>query len=412
MTSPPLKRYAFPLLPVRDRATTDVVELGSRWELPERLVDASTVICGRPPMRGVAQPGAALANALRRELFVRRCRRSGWRGLTCTAVQDLPPPPGPTLGPLRWLRDRLLGGVLVALSSDGAHESVLDAVGRAAGATHSPGGFHAPGDGSAVTRVIAGGEEKILRLAPAGDPADPANMADALEHLERAGLWLVPRLAGRGVTEGISWMTESVLPGARPLRVGPVLWEQVVAFCARLPPAGGPPQAAGHELEVVARSFPRHAALIDSVRTRLAPVLQTLPAIIRHGDLWAGNLLVQRDGLTGVIDWASWHPSGVPGTDLLHLFASERKRRSRGELGELWLEHIWADPAFGAVTRPYWRQLGIDPVPEVLDAIAVSWWAAWVAQSVTRHPGRAKQAKWVEGNVHCVVNALARSRDL
>ena len=410
MKSPPLERYAFPLLPARDRAATDVIELDPRWELPEPADGADVVICGRPPLRAVTQPVAALANALRRRLFVRRCRRSGWRGLTVTAVHDLPPPPGPTLKPLRWLRDRLLSGTLVVLA-DTAPESVLDAVGRAAGAARAPSSFHAPGDGSAVARALVGGEEKILRLARVGDPADPAAIADALEHLERAEVGPVPRLGGRGVTDGISWMTESVLTGVRPPRVGPALWEQAIAFCAHLPLTGGPPRAPRDELAVVGGSFPRHADVIDGVRARIAPVVETLPATVRHGDFWGGNLLVRRQELTGVIDWGAWHPAGAPGTDLLHLFASERKRRSRGELGSLWLGRIWADEAFSALTRPYWRNLGIDPTPEVLDAIAVSWWAAWVAQSVTRHPGRAHQAKWVEGNVDCVVNELARSPD-
>ena len=57
----------------------------------------------------------------------------------------------------------------------------------------------------------------------------------------------------------------------------------------------------------------------------------------RHGDLWSGNLLVAGRRLTGVLDWDAWHPAAVPGTDLLHLVATEQAHRTRHSLGSVWM---------------------------------------------------------------------------
>jgi Phosphotransferase enzyme family len=409
--SPPLDRYAFLLLPRGDSLQGQILELGRRWGLEASDLQADVVICGRPPSRSMRPLVMALTTALFRGLFIARLKLRSPAGYKLRAVHYLAPPPGPSGKTARFLRDGLLRGAVVELIKGAPPMTLLDGVAHAAGAALRTETFHAPGDGSAVARLrMSDGSESILRAARAGEPADPARIADGLTMLERAGVALVPGVTGRGVVDGISWMTESMLRGSEPARVDARLQAQIVDFCATLPTAKGAPLAPIDDFAIAAAAFPSLRSHIEELAEAVAPIVARLPSVLRHGDLWSGNLLVERGSLVGVIDWAAWHPSGVPGTDLFHLLASERKRASGAELGRVWLERFWtADPVV-ALTSGYWRSLGVDPAPEVLDAVGACWWAVWVAQSVTRHPARASQPEWVAGNVDCVVDALSRVR--
>lgn len=379
-----------------------MVELGPRWELDES-VSAAAVVCGRPPLRSMAKPALALVNATRRATFIRRCERT--RASQLRAVLLLPPPPGSSLPAVGALRERLLSGALVLLTDD-PQPTLLDAVARAAGSDGSPRTFHVPGDGSAVARITTAGGQRILRFARAGDTSDPSWIAEGLTHLERSEVGRVPRLDGRGEELGYSWMTESVLAGREPRRLDERLWDQLVSFCGRLPRSGGPPTGPDGDLTVVARLLPDRADAVEVVRQRIAPRLLRLPGVARHGDFWAGNLLTQEGRLSGVVDWAAWHPAGAPGEDLVHLFAADRKKRARGQLGDMWASRPWRQEDFLRLTAPYWRSLDLEPAPADLDAIALAWWASWVAQSLSRHPGRAQQRSWLEGNVNRVLDDL------
>jgi hypothetical protein len=249
-------------------------------------------------------------------------------------------------------------------------------------------------------------DDVILRAAPAGSVTDPGRLADGLEYLERRGLNRIPRVKGRGVIEGISWITESLVEGTEPQELDDGLLAQVIEFCAALPVTEGPPEAPAEELAIVRRHFPPWADKIAGIEERIAPVIDRLPGVARHGDLWSGNLLVHDGRLTGVIDWAAWHASAAPGTDLLHLRAAQRKRGTDAELGELWSELPWGDSDWRSLTAGYWAALGIELNEETCEAISIAWWASWVAQSVARHPGRATQPHWVHGNIDSVMAAI------
>jgi aminoglycoside phosphotransferase (APT) family kinase protein len=45
-----------------------------------------------------------------------------------------------------------------------------------------------------------------------------------------------------------------------------------------------------------------------------------------HGDLWFGNAMLSTDGsaVTGLVDWTSSLPSGLPAVDMAHLMISSR----------------------------------------------------------------------------------------
>ena len=401
--SPPLEFYAFLLAAPEGEPPVRFVELDKRWKAPEH--PGGRLVIGRPPLRSTRPLGAAISSALRRD-FLAVSKRMRTKGARLTGFQRLAPPPG-ARGVSGALRDWLLSGAILQFSQDGSAETLLSLVARDAGAAVPPDRFHASGDGSAVARIrISTGTEVILRAAKAGSPTDPARVADGLELLERSGVERVPRVAGRGHTQRISWIAESRVAGDEPKSVDDHLFGQVVTFCAQLPWGGGAPEAARRELQIIARHFPRWSGSIQDLDARISPILTRLPRAARHGDLWSGNLLVQEGRLSGVVDWAAWDESAAPGTDLLHLWAAERKKGAGGELGEMWSARPWADPEWLRVTRPYWDALGIDPDAVTLDAVAVAWWASWVAQSVTRHPARARQSRWVTGNVDSVMETF------
>jgi hypothetical protein len=212
-------------------------------------------------------------------------------------------------------------------------------------------------------------------------------------------------LLDEGVTLGISWTVESLLPGRRPDRVSPALANQVATMLARFPRADGPPTSLAEDLSVIARLAPTRA-------TRITPIVAAfgtpdLPAVVRHGDLWAGNLLVGRGSLTGVIDWDAWHPRAVPGADLLELFASTERLRARRPLGVVFRGRPWRSQAFVELSRAYGRALELSPSEATWDVVGVAWWAAKVAGTLRRLPERGADEGWLAEIVDPVLDILA-----
>jgi len=56
---------------------------------------------------------------------------------------------------------------------------------------------------------------------------------------------------------------------------------------------------------------------------RIAP--RQLRPVIRHGDFARWNLLQRKDGTLIAIDWEWGHPAGMPGIDLVHVFAQDAR---------------------------------------------------------------------------------------
>jgi hypothetical protein len=242
-----------------------------------------------------------------------------------------------------------------------------------------------------------------------GEPGAPLHAADGLERLAAARLYAVPRLLGRGEVVGASWSAESALRGRRPRSVGPRLARQVTSLCLAFPRAEGPPLAIARDLETIELALPDRAGALRAVAAGVKPVVAALPAVLRHGDLWAGNLLVERGALTGVVDWDAWHPAAMPGTDLLRLFATEERRRAHLSLGRMWIMRPWRSERFLALSRNYWSALGVAPSDEVLDAVGIAWWASEIAGTLSRLPHRAADVGWLTANVDAVL-AAARGR--
>jgi hypothetical protein len=343
-----------------------------------------------------------------RELELRALRAALPERLHVTAVHRLPAP-GARAGVRGWARGILRAGLVVEVAPPDAGPRILDAVAQVAGAERLERPVHAGAGGTLLVRArMANGARGLLRVTRAGTSGDPAALADTLERLATAGVPLAPRPLGRGVVAGASWMAEELLPGHRPGRVTPDLVHQAAGACGRLPTSDAVPTAPVDDLFGAAAVLPRYAADLRRLADRLRSRLDGIPAVQRHGDLWAGNLLVDRGRLTGIVDWDAAHRSGVPGADLVQLVATDMRRRRRLPLGRAVLELPWRASTFTAATAAYWWALDIAPRTALLDVAGIAWWASEIHHTLVRFPQRRSDERWVAENVAAVLDGLER----
>jgi hypothetical protein len=349
-----------------------------------------------------------LRQAAERELDLRALRAALPQRLHVTAVHRLPAP-GARTGVRGWACGILRAGLVVEVAPPDAGPRILDAVAQVAGAERLERPLHAGAGGTLLVRArMASGARGLLRVTRAGTSGDPATLANTLERLATAGVPLAPRPLDRGVVAGASWMAEKLLPGHRPGRVTPDLVHQAALACSRLPISDAVPTAPVDDLLGAAAVLPRYAVDLRRLADRLRSCLDGIPAVQRHGDLWAGNLLVDRGRLTGIVDWDAAHSSGVPGADLVQLVATDLRRRRRLPLGRAVLELPWRASTFTAATAAYWWALDIAPRRALLDVAGIAWWASEIHHTLVRFPQRRTDERWVAENVAAVLEGLER----
>jgi hypothetical protein len=349
-----------------------------------------------------------LRQAAERELDLRALRAALPQRLHVTAVHRLPAP-GARTGVRGWACGILRAGLVVEVAPPDAGPRILDAVAQVAGAERLERPVHAGAGGTVLVRArMASGARGLLRVTRAGASGDPAALADTLERLATARVPLAPRPLGRGVVAGASWTAEKLLPGHRPRRVTPDLVHQAALACSRLPISDAVPTAPVDDLLGAAAVLSRYAADLRRLADRLRSRLDGIPAVQRHGDLWAGNLLVDRGRLTGIVDWDAAHRSGVPGADLVQLVATDMRRRRRLPLGRAVLERPWRASNFSAATAAYWRALDIAPRMALLDVAGIAWWASEIHHTLVRFPQRRSDERWMAENVASVLDGLER----
>ena len=202
------------------------------------------------------------------------------------------------------------------------------------------------------------------------------------------------------------WRTPSSASRPQACRSRRELVRQAAVACSRLPLSHGVPTAPVDDLLGAAAVLPRYAADLRRLADRLRSRLDGIPAVQRHGDLWTGNLLVDRGRLTGIVDWDAAHSSGVPGADLVQLVATDLRRRRRLPLGRAVLEHPWRASRFTAITAAYWWALDIAPRTALLDVAGIAWWASEIHHTLVRFPKRLTDERWVAENVAAVLEGL------
>jgi len=397
------------LLPAAPGHSGVVLEADEHWAFDAHAIDAEVVVWGRAPSAS-GMPLATLARAaLSRERAIQRLRHHPPQPWHLSSVHRLPP------AALQQrhgeqARAAILGGALLQLTRTDPEMRVLDQAAESAGGIVPVGAFTAGSGGSVLSRLrMRDGSDAMLRVGARDSAADPSRGGEALQWLAGAGVPAVPRPLGSGRSAGAYWTLESRLPGERAGRPNDAMLHEVARFCARLPVGSGPSIAATEDIGRIAAAFPHHASLLATVSSFLRPVLRALPAVARHGDLWSGNVLIERGTLAGIVDWDNWHPSAVPGTDLLHAVAMDQALRSGRELGSVWLGAPWRSPAYQRLTAAYWPALDIWPDAATLQGIGIAWWAGYVAHSVARDPALTMDARWRARNVDDVLASLERT---
>lgn len=376
--------------------------------LPPEGAEDARAVWGRLPLPTGTSKRRSLQASFRREVALLTLRR-GAQGPVRTAGIHRLSPLTPRAGGLKhWAHRVLHSGVLVELGPAGGAPRLLDVIAEATGAATRVTSLRLGSGGAALARVsLAGGGTALLRMAPAGSPADPTPTAARLQALAHHRLDLVPRLLSAGETAAIAWTAESLMPGARPRRVSPSLARDAAIFCATLPATEGTPTAPAEDLATLAALLPDRAPALRRITSDMHRALSPVPAVMRHGDLWAGNLLVEHGKLSGVVDWDAAHPLAMPGTDLLQLIATDRRRRRRLPLGTVWLQRPWRWPQFTTAARHYWPHVGVPSTDDLGELLAIAWWAGEIAGTLRRLPHRAADDPWLSANIDPVIAALA-----
>lgn len=389
------------LLPLEDGAA---LHAGPGWRL-ENLPVASVVVWGREPWSAETPLARAAGSAVARERRLMGLQRTPPSGMSVAAIHRWPPP-GKRHGAVAdTARRALLGGAVAELVRKPVPR-VIDLCAAAAAADGPVRDIQPVSAGAVIARVVARPQTKaVLRATHQDGPGDPLRAAIALERLRQKEWPFVPRSLSSGRLRDSVWTLETELPGRRPRRLTGSLMLEVREFCVGLPP-GEDSATVGPDIEVMTAAFPEWGHRLRRLADWSTQQLATAPSVMSHGDLWGGNLLATRGRLSGVIDWDSWRASGVPGTDLLHLYGMDRAARSGNQLGAVWVGRPWRSPTFASWTMPYWRAFGIRPDPDFMDAVGVAWWASRVAYRLTVRPSLAEQQSWVTGTIQRVLDAV------
>jgi aminoglycoside phosphotransferase (APT) family kinase protein len=406
-TRPPIfPSFAALFRPADPTIRWEVIEVGPDWRPTGRPTpDVAALAWGRMPGRGRPTPSHVVA-ATRREIALIGLRSRPPARLRVVGSQRLAPVRRP--GRVRTaIRDATMGGVIVELARGDRPERRIDVVARRAGAVVEP-RLRPSGDGSALAHLTtAEGRALELRIAVAGHAKDPLRGRAALQALETADVPLVPRPVDGDETAGTRWATETVMAGDHPRTLDATLLADVVDLLARLPTGDPLATSLNERMTRLASVFPRHAAVLAAAASSAARWAAGQPTVLEHGDVWLNNLFVADGRLVGLIDWDTWHPSGLAGADVLSLIAQDERARRRGELGDLLVDGFWDRPTTQAVLASYFAARGAaGPDRAGRAAIAIGWWATAISSAIDRAFRPATDPGWVARNVDAPAAAL------
>jgi len=225
----------------------------------------------------------------------------------------------------------------------------------------------------------------------------------------------VPWPLGFGRAGLARWTLERRLPGVRPLRLTDALWDECSDFLVTLHQLGTGQGA--HDFveraEVVAAACRLdESEVLMELGWRLRTKLADIPCGFAHGDFWSGNLLVEGDRLTGVVDWDYAGDGRLPLLDLLHLWVNDHRVGPRLGLGRAVLVQLLPSLRAGGdrVIRAYCERVGLDPRAELLTDFALAYWLDWVARQLEVYSDRPARPVWILDNVHVVLREIASGR--
>jgi aminoglycoside phosphotransferase len=234
---------------------------------------------------------------------------------------------------------------------------------------------------------------------------------------------LIPEVAGSGVTDGYSYVVESVLPGkvaghAEQSRLPWSAEHPIVAAISELHDCTRSSLAVDDELLV--RWIDARAEAVGRGRVggrlagQIARVTEQLRADLEgrevsggwiHGDYWSGNVLVAADGeVTGIVDWESAAAEELALHDLLHIALYTRRAIEHVHLGRV------IRGALDAALRADEEVLlelamrstgGIDRRATIL-----LYWLRQVEMNLRRHPELAGDETWQRENVGRVLDGV------
>jgi hypothetical protein len=226
----------------------------------------------------------------------------------------------------------------------------------------------------------------------------------------------VPRVLGHGQEGLAAWTLEERLPGTHRSQLGRDLAGECADFLAhlaRLPTSGSP----RGRLEDAAQTI--EAECTNGVREEVAAAaakaidaLDELPTCFVHGDFWIGNLLIEEDRLTGVIDWSGGGPDGLPLIDALHLGVSSIRERTGEPLGVAVAVHLLSgnESAASEVLGPSLDRLGMKLSADELRALVVAYWFDALARDLRDPDSVLDRAHWEDDNVAPVLSAIQGRR--
>jgi aminoglycoside phosphotransferase (APT) family kinase protein len=241
---------------------------------------------------------------------------------------------------------------------------------------------------------------------------------------------LLPEVLGAGSDSGWTFLVQARLPGTpatlRAPKDGPRILSQASALAARLhtltavPRTVGQPEVAEwieRPIQVVRELLDSHrdpfaARTLDRLARELGAAVgrATMPLGWIHGDFWSDNILVEVDGISGIVDWDSASDAGLALHDQLHLVLYWRKVQRGTPIGTeicraLGSEPRWDQHELSALLAGTGGLPGSDEVSRRRLGITL-YWLRLVATNLSRQPGMTRSRRWLDDNVRAVLACL------
>jgi hypothetical protein len=287
----------------------------------------------------------------------------------------------------------------------------------------SPGDVAGDDQAGHVRVRAADGRELVLRFAVGERAIAGLRSSDlALRAARAAGpplVTVIPAALLAGTAGDVHWRLETLLPGvaASDVPLSPVddrLLAELGRAVLLLRDGLGTRRALA--TDEIAPGLEADAAVVASLvgrRPNLAPIAAgivdvPIPVGWIHGDLWAGNLLVEPGGLalSGIVDWDSARPAMPAFHDALHLLLTARRRAQHVSLGAA-IRQAVETARWSAVERDLLVAVGVDAgAPDGsngslirLRPAVAAYWLRQIAANLARRPALARDARWVRDNV-------------